>query len=457
LGILKGDRLGIVAHNCDEFMVLYGAAAKIGAIILPVNWRFQQQEVEYVLEDCSPKVIFAGLDYQQMAATIARKVKSIKECYTIGGGEVSEEFLPFETLYTEEGVDKEIDISADSGFVIIQIAASGGRPKGALLSQANIVFNNLILMQQYHLGINDCHICIVPLFHVAGLGTAMAVMHAGGENAIVERFSPEVCLQLIAREKGTIFFNFTPILKTIMDKYDEGSYDISSIRNVVGLDYPETIQRFLKGAPNARYWTGYAQTETMSVTICPFDEKQESTGRPSILGRVALFDDHDNEVPVGSPGEICVRSPVVFMGYWGKDDDTAYTFRNGWHHTGDVGRFDKDGYLFYVKRKTERELIKPGGENVYPDEVEKAILNHEAVAEVSVIGVHDDQWGEAIKAVCVLKPGRSLDPQELIDFVASKIARYKKPKHVVYVNALPKTSDGKIDRDQVKKDHGGMY
>lgn len=151
----------------------------------------------------------------------------------------------------------------------------------------------------------------------------------------------------------------------------------------------------------------------------------------------------------------CVHSPAVFLGYWGKDDDTAYTFRNGWHHTGDIGRLDEEGYLYYVKRKTEKELIKTGGENVYPAEVEKVILDHEDVAEICVIGVPDSQWGEAIKAICVLKPGKSLDPSELIDFVASKIARYKKPKYVVFVNALPKTNDGEIDRDQVRKDFGG--
>ncbi|MBW2324071.1 MAG: AMP-binding protein, partial [Deltaproteobacteria bacterium] len=182
-----------------------------------------------------------------------------------------------------------------------------------------------------------------------------------------------------------------------------------------------------------------------------------SAGKPSPLARVALFDDYDNEVPVGTPGEICVRSPVVFLGYWGRDEDNAFTFRNGWHHTGDVGRFDEQGYLWYVKRKAQKELIKPGGENVYPAEVEKVILSHESVEEVSVIGVVDKQWGEAIKAVCALKKGASLEPQELIDFVASKIARYKKPKHVVFVDALPKNQDGEIDRDQVKKDHGGKY
>ena len=184
------------------------------------------------------------------------------------------------------------------------------------------------------------------------------------------------------------------------------------------------------------------------------EERPGSAGKPTPLSRVALFDDLDNEVPVGTPGEICVRSPVVFLGYWGREEDTAYTFRNGWHHTGDIGRFDEDGYLWYVKRKAEKELIKPGGENVYPAEVEKTILEHPDVAEVSVIGVADKQWGEAIKAICVLEPGKSLEPQELIDFVASKIARYKKPKYVVFASNLPKTGDGAIDREKVKAEHG---
>ena len=160
---------------------------------------------------------------------------------------------------------------------------------------------------------------------------------------------------------------------------------------------------------------------------------------------------------MGTQGEICVRSPAVFLGYWGRDEDNAYTFRNGWHHTGDIGRFDEDGFLWYVKRKAEKELIKPGGENVYPAEVEKVVLEHEAVAEVSVIGVADDQWSEAIKAIVVFKEGKSIDPDELREFVASKIARHKKPKYVDVVDALPKTEDGEIDRDQVKKDHGGKY
>jgi len=453
-GVKRGDRLGVVAHNSDEFMILFGAAAKIGAIILPVNWRFSADEVKYVLNDCTPKMVFAGADYRKIVAEAAREFSFIEKCYTIGGGETPEGFIPFKELYSQKGTEKEFDIPADSGFVIIHTAAVAGRPRGALLSQANIVCVNLVYAHQYNFGPEDCHICFLPLYHVAGLCMAMAVMHGGGKNTIMERFDPELTLKLIEKEKGTVFFNFAPILKMIMDKYAEGSYDISSLRNVSGLDHPENIQRFLKTAPNARYWTGFGQTECMGVTGCPYDEKPGSAGKPSPFVRVALFDDYDNEVPVGTPGEICVRSPMVFLGYWGRDEDNAYTFRNGWHHTGDIGRFDENGYLWYVKRKAEKELIKPGGENVYPAEVEKVILQNPDVLEVSVIGVRDPEWGEAIKAVCVLKPGSPLTKQELIDFVASRIARYKKPKYVEFIPSLPKAQDGTIDRDKVKAEHG---
>ncbi len=453
-GIKKGDRIGVVAQNCLEFMVLYGAAAKIGAIILPVNWRFQQDEVKYVLNDCTPKFVFAGPDYRKIVGEAAQEFRYIDRCYAIGGGEIPKGFLPFEELYSEDGAEDEIDIPANSGFVIIHTAAVEGHPRGALLSQANIVYANLAYMHQYALSTEDCHLCFLPLYHAAGLFVALAVMHAGGKSVIFERFDAELVLQVIEKEKGTIFFNFAPILKTVMDKYDERPYDISSLRVVSGLDMRANIERFLQMAPHVRYWTGFGQTECMGVSGCPYEERPGSAGKPSAFARVALFADYDNEVPVGTPGEICVRSPMVFLGYWGRDDDNAHTFRNGWHHTGDIGRFDKDGYLWYVKRKAEKELIKPGGENVYPVEVEKVILQNPDVAEASVIGVRDPEWGEAIKAVCVLKAGSTLTRQNLIDFVASRIARYKKPKFVEFVPAIPKTPDGSIDREKVKTEHG---
>jgi len=456
-GIEKGDRLGVVAHNSDEFVILYGAAAKMGAIVLPVNWRFQQDEVEYVLNDCTPRFVFAGQDFHKTVEAARGKVESMEKCYTIGGGEVPEGFHPFEELYSEVGADEEIDIPADSGFVIIHTAAVAGRPRGALVSQGNVVAANYPAMVQFGMGPHESHVCILPLFHVAGLFLTMTTMHAGGKNVIVERFDPELTLKLIQQEKVTTFFHFAPILSMLLEKYKEGDYDLASLMHFSGMDGPDNILAFCKVAPNARVGTAFAQTEAMGVTGGMAEERPGSAGRPTIISKVRLFDDYDKEVPVGTPGEICVRSPAVFLGYWGLEEDNAYTFRNGWHHTGDVGRFDEDGYLWYVKRKAEKELIKPGGENVYPAEVEKAIVEHESISETSVIGVPDKQWGEAIKAICVLKPGESLEPDVLIEFVASRIARYKKPKFVVFVDSLPKTDDGEVDRDEIKKQHGGKY
>jgi acyl-CoA synthetase (AMP-forming)/AMP-acid ligase II len=164
----------------------------------------------------------------------------------------------------------------------------------------------------------------------------------------------------------------------------------------------------------------------------------------------------DELLPPNQIGEIVVRGPTVFHGYWRRDADNVSTFRNGWHHTGDMGRLDHDGYLWYAGRSPAKELIKTGGENVYPADVEKVINEHSAIAEAVVIGVPDPQWGEAIKAVCVCRPGREVAAPDLIDFVASNVARYKKPKYVVFVDALPKTATGVPDRAKVKQAHGGV-
>ncbi|MCF8111702.1 MAG: AMP-binding protein [Desulfobacteraceae bacterium] len=458
-GVSCGDRLAVVAQNSDEFVILYGAAAKIGTIVVPVNWRFTGDEMAYVLRDTTPSWIFAGPGYRQAVTELKQDI-GVKNFCTIGGGEVPEGWTPFDGLYDDKEQDDVFDdIDGNSGFVIIHTAAVQGRPRGAVLSQNNIFAISMQMIANEGFNEDSCHICILPLFHVAGLARFMAVMHAGGKNVILERFEPEKTLRLIDAEKGTTFFNFAPILKRLTDKYHElgRNFDLSGITRVGGLDHSENLEQFEKIAPNVEFASGFGQTEAMGVTWAPRRERPGSAGKPTLISRVALFDDNDKLVPVGEEGEICVRGPSVFQGYWGREDDTARTFRNGWHHTGDMGRFDEYGYLWYSRRKAEKELIKPGGENVYPAEVESAILEHPAIAETSVIGVPDKQWGEAIKAVCVLKPGQSADEQELIDFVASRIARYKKPRFVVFVDALAKTQKGEIDRQQVKKDHGGRF
>ena len=452
LGLKKGDRLGVLSQNCYEYVLLYGAAAKLGGIMLPINWRLTPAEIEYILNDVQPRYFFFGKEYGSLAQEFKRKFPFMEQIFCWTGAESG--IPPFASLLKEEGETKAADVSDDDPYLIIHTAAVAGKPRGATLSQGNIIATNMQHMAVMGLREYDAYLHLLPLFHIADLALAFSVMHAAGKNVIMTRFDPELALQLIAKEKITIIGEFPPMLNMLLEKMEGKNYDISSLKHVSGIDHPENIAKLKQKAP-AEFWIGFGQTETSGmVTACAYSEKPRSAGKEGPLAKIKLVDDYDREVPVGQPGEICVRGPLVFLGYWNLEEDNRYTFREGWHHTGDIGRLDENGYLWYVKRKAEKELIKPGGENVYPAEVEKVILENPHVLEVSVIGVRDLEWGEAIKAVCVLKPGSTLNKQELIDFVASRIARYKKPKYVEFVSTLPKTEDGSIDREKVKALYG---
>lgn len=451
-GLKKGDRLGVLSQNCYEYVLLYGAAAKLGGIMLPINWRLTPPEIEYILTDAQPRYFFFGREYGSLAQEFKRKFPFIEQIFCLTGEEAGA--LPFASLLEKEGETKEADVANDDPYLIIHTAAVAGKPRGATLSQGNIIATNMQHIAVMGLREGDAYLHLLPLFHIADLALSFSVMHAGGKNVIMTRFDPELALQLIEKEKITIIGEFPPMLNMLLEKMEGKNYDLSSLKHVSGIDHAENIAKLKQKAP-AEFWIGFGQTETSGmVTACAYSEKPRSAGKEGPLAKIKLVDEYDREVPVGQPGEICVRGPLVFLGYWNLEEDNRYTFREGWHHTGDIGRLDENGYLWYVKRKAEKELIKPGGENVYPAEVEKVILENPQVLEVSVIGVRDLEWGEAIKAVCVLKPGSALNKQELIDFVASRIARYKKPKYVEFVSTLPKTEDGSIDREKVKALYG---
>jgi long-chain acyl-CoA synthetase len=345
-----------------------------------------------------------------------------------------------------------MDIAQERGG--ISTAAVDVIPRGAVLTHANVITANLTAIGSLGLTERDRYLAVLPLFHVTALGMAMAHMHAGGASVIVSRFDAEEAVRLIDRHRVTHLSDFPPVLASVLDAAEKLGSALPSLTHVSGLDSPRTIQR-LHEKTAAQFWTGFGQSETSGfVTIQRVAEKPGASGRPVPAAQVRLVDDYDRQVPTGTPGEIVVRGPLVFQGYFGQPDVTAHTFRNGWHHTGDVGRFEPDGYLHYVKRKPEKELIKPGGENVYPAEVETVIVQMDEVTGVCVYGIPDARWGEAIKAVVEMKaPGR-ISPQEVSDFVGSKIARFKRPQVVVFTDALPRGADGAVDRDAVKAKWG---
>jgi long-chain acyl-CoA synthetase len=250
-------------------------------------------------------------------------------------------------------------------------------------------------------------------------------------------------------------FDFAPILGSILEAHKKSGKGIKSLQHVAGLESPAVIEEYQK-LTGGTFSCMYGQTETSAIaTMGRYSDRPGSAGRTIQLADVRIVDDNDKPLPSGEIGEIAVKGPMVFKGYWNLTEDTAFTFRGGWQHTGDLGRFDGDGFLWYEGRKAEKELIKPGGENVYPAEVEKAILEHPAVEKTVVFGVPDPKWKEGIKAVCQLKSGHTLEPQELIAYVGSRIASFKKPQYVEFVSELPQLEDGSADRVKVKELYGG--
>ncbi len=451
-GVGTGDRVAVLAENSLEYVYLYAAAAKLGAILLTINWRLSTEEIAHVLSDGSPKLLFVDSHHQAAVTPVLDDGSFSLECYGID--EATGSFKPFSDLMTGGSPASDFEPNDLDGWVIMHTAAVEGKARGAVLTHRGPLVVADQLVNCFDLTHEDANIVMLPLFHVMGLLMTLTAMIPGGTSVILTRFDVDKVLDGIREERVTIFGEFAPILKSIMDRASESGRDLSSIRHVVGLDLPETIERFQRET-NGTFWTVYGQSETSGlITAGPYSEKPGAAGRPLPFTEVEIVDDVGNVVAPGLSGEIVTRGPVVFRGYWNLEQETKHTFRGGWHHTGDMGRLDDDGYLWFEGRAPEKELIKPGGENVYPAEVEKAILEHEAIKETVVIGVPDAKWGEAIKAVCVLEQGASLSAQDLIEFVASRIARYKKPQHVVFVSELPKTEAGSVDRQKVKADHG---
>ncbi|MCK9391423.1 MAG: AMP-binding protein [Syntrophales bacterium] len=309
-GLKAGDRIAVLAGNYDDFLILCGAAAKIGAIIVPVNWRLGEEEIIYILGDSTPKFLVSGSEYGKLACRAAAKVDSIQKHYSFKAGAEEDDGIPFRTLCREDGYEDMAAVFGDHAYMIIHTAAVGGRPKGCLLSQGNMIAVGLQIAELLKLGNLDCHICILPLFHIGGLSMTVATMHQGGKNVIVDRFDPLLVLKLLEKEQGTFFVAFPPILSSILDAQEKepAAFDAASLRIVCGMDSPETLERFFRINTPAAFYSLYGQTEAMPVSGCNYKEKPGSIGPPVILTRVALFDDLDREVAPGTTGEICVRS-----------------------------------------------------------------------------------------------------------------------------------------------------
>ncbi len=453
LGLSKGDRVCILAQNDVAYVDLYGACARQGIIAYPINWRLTAPEVERVLERAAPKMMVADASTLPVVGEWPRTQRAVAHWYQFGDAPAAG-FKALSSLYKEGASLPAADVSGDDPFAVISTAAVDVIPRGAVLTHANVLTASLVVIATLGFTGADRYLLALPLFHITALGNFVAHMHAGGASVLVARYDAEEAVRLVDAHRVTHVSDFPPVLASLLDAAQKLGSKLPSLTHVSGLDAPTTIQR-LHDETQAQFWTGFGQSETTGfVSIQRVRDKPGAAGKPIAVCQVRLVDDYDREVPTGTPGEIVVRGPLVFQGYFGQPDVTAYTLRNGWHHTGDVGRFDDDGWLYYVKRKPEKELIKPGGENVYPAEVESVIMQMEGVSGVCVYGIPDVRWGEAIKAVVETRPAGRYTTQQVSEFVGARIARFKRPTSVAFTDALPRAADGGVDRDAVKSRWG---
>lgn len=450
-GVGTGDRLAVLAGNRPQVLELLGAAASLGATLVLLNTRASAAETAGVLADSGARWVFCE-------AALRRLLDGMPEGITCHGIEDG----PTGAVRPRPGPGGTNShaawpqVEASSPLVAIPTAAVDGRPRLALLSHASLLHQALQMAHAWLLGREDRHLCILPLFHMAGLGLTMAVQVAGGASVLMPRFDAAAAARTIASHRVSCFASFAPILGGILDAAQTGGDDLGSLRAVMGLEPADVVARLQRTWPGAVFWAAYGQTETGGpVSLAPADACPGSAGRLLPMVALRIESARGDESAPGETGEILVRGPGVFSGYQNRPAETAHAARRGWHHTGDLGRLDAQGFLWFEGRAPEKALIKSGGENIYPAEVEQALRAHPAVADAVVLGVPDARWGEAVHAVCELRPGHAVSAEVLCEFVANRIARFKRPRDVTFVPALVRRQDGSIDRQAVASTLGG--
>ena len=450
-GFEKGDRIAVLLNNCAEFALLLAACTRVGVIAVCLNTRTSAGEMRMVLNSTKPKALLFQTSFEQQAEEL-RDLFPHHQLYCID--EASILSTSFDQLLDENPAPlTEPQPGVDEGWLIIPTAAVDGVPKGALLSQRNVMASAAVHLNHYGLESIKGNLIALPIFHVMGLTSAWATFISGGKNVLIKQFDEKEAVRLIDAEQLTYFASFQPILERVLDAAKETGSVLKSLQVVYGLEGPQNIKR-LQEETKAVFWTGFGQAETTSfVTASPASERQGTSGQATLVNSVAIVNELDEQVPTGEEGEIVVRGENIFLKYWEMPEATAYSQRNSWHHTGDIGRLDDDGYLWYVKRKAEKELIKTGGENVYPGEVESVLLKHAEIDDCCVIGVLDKTWGEAVKAICVAKEGSKLSEKAVRDYVGEQIAGFKKPRKVDFVEELPREND-EVDRKAAKSRWG---
>jgi len=447
-GVGQGDRVALMMQNCSEYLECYFALCKIGAIAVPINFRYVGNEIVFQVNNSGSKAMIIGQEYVETVMNARQEMPGIETLICIGEKKAEVENYENVLIESREG-EPPIDVEEDDAAFIMYTAGTTGKPKGAVLTQRGQMLNASVYAMEAGLNKDEIYLCIPPLFHEAALCLCLATFYPGGSVVIMKQFDPEEVLKLITEEKATYVYMVPAMAIRFLQLHGLGESDTSSLlrwgtgASIMPLELKEKVRRFF---PHVGFVEFFGQTEmSPGVTILhPQDAYAHlgSVGQVQTNVEIRIVDDNDNDVPRGEVGEGIYRGPTVLKEYWNNPEATAEAVRDGWFHSGDLIRMDEDGFVYVVDRK--KDMIISGGENIYPAEIEEVLYTSPKILEVAVIGVPDPEWGESVKAFVVLKPGEKMSVHEVIEMSKANLASYKKPKFVEFVDQLPRNPAGKV-------------
>jgi len=454
LGLKKGDHIAALGKNSVTYLGLCHAAAKLGVVFGTINWRLTASEIAFIVKDADNRLLFVEKDFVSTLEEVSEELDGVK---MIVYGDVAErstgDIDSLEELSQGVGADEpSIDVNSDDPAIIMYTSGTTGLPKGALLRHRNVVADSLFCLTYWPPAQDDCYLLSMPMNHVSGLhtGTTTFLMR-GLPMVIMPQWDNEEACRLIEKYRITVVYALVTPLLQLLNSPIRTKYDIRSVKTLLtaAARYsPEIVMDVMGLFELERIFFAYGLTEAGPVvTTTEYNSdlllKPNTIGKPNWYNDVRLVDGNGDDVLIGEVGEIVVKGPNVFMGYYKRPEANEETLVNGWLHTGDLAYADSDGFLFFVDRK--KDMIKSGGENVYSVEVELALkTSSPQVDEVAVLGVPDDKWGEMVTAFVTLKQGEMTDEGEIIMRARSKLSGYKLPKKIVICNELSKNVSGKV-------------
>jgi len=453
-GIKHGDRVAVLSYNCNEFAEIIMALAKLGAMLVPLNWRLTPVELTFILQDSGARTLFYDASFTAAAEELQKKT-SLNNLISLYGGSPLDKAKIYDDFIAGKPVTEPVPsspVGLETPHIIMYTAGTTGKPKGAVLTQGASFWNAVNCIAAMSLRADDRDLNVLPMFHIGGIGLfTLPLFYMGGTVLLLRTFDPAKALEIIRKEKVSIFFGVPAIFLFLANQPDFKCMKDVRIIMSGGAPLPVSLIKLYE-ENGLRLLQGFGMSEAApSIAILDKDmylKKAGSIGRRLMHLETRVVDEDMKDVPPGEIGELIMRGPNMMIGYWNRPEATEEAFRGGWFHSGDLARREADGSLYIVDRS--KDMYISGGENVYPAEVENAIYEIPEIGEAAVIGIPDSKWGEVGKAIVVVKAGKKLTEDQIISYLKGRLAKFKVPASVVFTDLLPRNAMGKVMKNTLR-------